>query len=274
MGMRVRIYTGNNKEENYVLRCFRSGCDADDVWFGDLDNYEPSDLAVVFGTYKKQIPVSYRRGHVVHEQKKHGLDTIIIETGYLNRGAGAHHHYAVGLNGLNGRADFKNKNSPGDRAAQFKVKPWRENGNHILVCGQVPWDASVDHIDFQKWAQHIVEVTNGLTDRPIIYRSHPLGKTPAPFGSRPSQNYWLEDDLKDCWCVVTFNSNSGVDAIMAGVPAVAMDEGSMILPVSTTISQINAPSKPDREQWLNDLSYAQWTPDEIAAGLTWAHLFK
>ena len=274
--IRVRIYTGTSKEENYVMRSFFSGCDCDDVWIGDLDHYEPSDVAVVFGTYKKHVPVSYRRGHVVHEQKKHGLDTVILETGYIDRGAGPHHYYAVGLNGLNGRADFKNKNSPADRAVKFldKLQPWREDGDHILLCGQVPWDASVQHIDFVKWTEDTADILQSLTGRPIVYRPHPLAKTHAPIGTKESQNYWIEDDLKNCWCVVTFNSNSGVDAIMSGIPAVAMDEGSMLKGVETNIGSVNNPFMPDRTQWLNDLSYAQWTPDEMAKGKAWDHLFR
>ena len=274
MGLRVRVYTSDNKDENYVLRAFFEGCGADDTWIGDLDNYEPSDIAVVFGTFKKQVPISFRRGHVVREQKRLGLDTVLLETGYLNRGAGPQHHYAVGLNGLNGRADFNNKNCPDNRAQPFMhmLKPWRQDGEHILLCGQVPWDASVDHIDFLKWVESTTRTIMRQSKRPIIYRPHPLAKTPPPWGVKLSTNYWLQDDLKDCWCVVTFNSNSGVEAIVGGVPAVAMDEGSMIMGVETNIGQIESPRMPDRQQWLNNLCYAQWTPEEMKEGMAWDHL--
>jgi hypothetical protein len=274
--MKVRVYVSDNVAEIGVLQAFYDGCKADDKWIGSLDHYEPSDIAVVFGTYKKDVPVSYRRGHVVHEQERLGLDTIIVETGYINRGARADHHYAVGLNGLNGRADFKNKNSPDDRAGRFisNLKPWRKDGDHILMCGQVPWDASVQHINFQKWAQETAETIVGLTNRRIIYRPHPLAKTQTPWGASESKNYWLEDDLENCWCVVTFNSNSGVDAIMAGIPSVACDEGSMIMPVATGLGAINTPNKPNRIQWLSDLCYAQWTPAEMMEGKTWDHISR
>ena len=274
--MRVRIYTSNHKEKNYVLRAFHSGCNVPDLWIGDLDHYEPSDVAVVFGTYKKSVPVSYRRGHVIHEQKKHGLQTVIVETGYIDRGAGPDHYYAVGLNGINGRADFRNDDSPSDRARKFfgKLKPWRSSGDHILLCGQVPWDASVQHIDFVGWTQSTAEVLQGLTDRPIVYRPHPLAKTDPPTGTIKSKNYWIEDDFRNCWCTVTFNSNSGVDSVLSGIPAVAMDEGSMLKDMVANIGSIDNPPTPDRAQWLRDLAYAQWTPREMAQGETWDHLFR
>jgi hypothetical protein len=265
------VYTSNNKDENYVLEAFYEGVTGDKE-IKDLDDYRPSEVAVVFGTYKKQVPISYRRGHVVHSQKAIGKDTIILETGYLNRGSGKHRHYAVGLNGLNGRADFKNKNSPADRTSRFRdlVKPWRTEGSHILLCGQVPWDASVDHIDFVKWTDTTAAMIARATTREIKYRPHPLGQTPTPPHAVRSQNHWLQDDLEDCWCCVTFNSNSGVDAALQGIPVIAMDEGSMVMPIANSLGEINSPRTPDRQQWLNDLCYAQWTPAEMDKA--WKHL--
>jgi len=268
----IVVYTSNNEDENYVLERFYDAC-PEEKTLTDLDNYEPSDIAVVFGTYKKNIPISYRRGHVVHSQKLAGKDTIILETGYLNRGSGKNNHYAVGLNGVNGRADFKNKNSPADRSDRFRdlMRPWK-SGSHILICGQVPWDASVDHIDFVKWTQTTTSMIQRSTTRKIIYRPHPLVRTPTPEGAERSRKHYLEDDLEDCWCCVTFNSNSGVEAALMGVPVVAMDEGSMAMPVANSLHEIRNPRKPDRQQWLNDLCYAQWLPSEM--GEAWKHLMS
>ena len=276
--MQVIVYTADNESENNVLRAFYDGCEADkDI--RDLDHYETSDVAVVFGTFKKQIPVSYRRGNVVYQQKARGKDVVILETGYIFRGAGESNYYAAGLNGLNGRADFKNEGSKPDRALQLverglQVKPWRESGTHILLCGQVPWDASVDHIDFLKWAEATADMLSATTKRPIVYRPHPLAKTPAPRGTTLSTNRRIEDDLIDCWCVVTFSSNSGVDAALNGIPVVAMDEGSMVKSITTNIASIENPKMPSRTNWLSDIAYAQWTPQEMREGLAWKHLFQ
>lgn len=276
--MKVIVYTANNDSENNVLQAFYDGCEAEkDI--RDLDGYEPSEVAVVFGTHKKQVPISYRRGNVVHQQKARGKDVVILETGYIFRGSGEDNYYAAGLNGLNGRADFRNKNSNPDRLSDLiskglRIKPWRETGTHILLCGQVPWDASVDHIDFLKWTAVTADVLYRATGRPVVYRPHPLAKTPAPPGTTLSVNKSVEEDLEDCWCVVTFNSNSGLDAVLNGIPVVAMDEGSMAMPVATNIGSIDAPKMPDRIQWLSDIAYAQWTPQEMREGETWAHLFR
>jgi len=75
--------------------------------------------------------------------------------------------------------------------------------------------------------------------------------------------------------VVTFNSNSGVEALLQGVPVLAFDEGSMVWSLcNRSLSDIESPSLPDRAQWLNDLSYAQWTLAEMKEGLAWKHLYR
>lgn len=271
--MRVRAYTANDEDENYVIKAFAEGC-PEDVVVSDLDDYEPSDLAVVFGTYKKHVPVSYRRGHVVHRQLNKGLNVVILETGYINRGAGKDNHYAAGLNGLNGRAKFNNANSPNDRWMKLgvKVKPWRKDGSHILICGQVPWDASVDHLNFTQWAHETTGRLQRVSPREIVYRPHPLAFTPTPSGCVPSSNKSLHDDLKDCWAVVTCNSNSAVEAALEGIPVIATDVGSMAWSIADPLHNIEYLSMPDRTQWLSNLAYAQWTPDEMKKGEAWTTL--
>ncbi len=191
---------------------------------------------------------------------------IVLETGYINRGNGEDNHYAAGFNGLNGRADFKNKNMPPDRWGKLgiSVKPWRTDGKHILLCGQVPWDASVDHIVFEDWLGLTRRLIAEATERPVRFRPHPQISKP---------DLSLDEDLEDCWAVVTFNSNTAVDAAIRGIPVFVSDLGSMALTVANTdLGVIELPHTPERQQWLNDLAYTQWTPSEMKEGLAWAHL--
>lgn len=275
--MQVRVYLGNNENENYVLSAFHEGCGAEDKTLADLDDYQPSDVAVIMGTFKKFVPISYRRGNVYHRQLEEGLRTVILESGYINRGNGPDNHYAAGLDGINGRAWFNNAGSPSDRLLKLgiKVQPWRITGEHILLCGQVPWDASVDFINFVEWAHRTAGRLQAVSSRRIVYRPHPLAYTPTPDGCVKSSNRALADDLKNCWACVTFNSNSAVEAAIAGIPVFAFDEGSMALPIANySLDRIETPNMPDRTQWLSDLAYTQWTPAEMRTGEVWQRLFR
>jgi hypothetical protein len=272
--MKVRVYWGGDEKEDYVLEKMYDGCPYQKS-FVPLDEYEPSDIAVVMGVFKKHVPRSFKRGHVIEEQKKNGATVVVVETGFLNRGDGRTNHYAVGLNGLNGRGEYRNRNSPPDRREKLGVilEPWKQ-GEHILLCGQVPWDASVDFTDHRKWLEQTARALALHSSRTVVFRPHPKCQM-APIPDTVYSCRQLGQDLMDAWAVVTFNSNTAVEAVIQGIPVFAADVGSMAMPVANAdLSRIETPDMPDREQWLNDLCYTQWTPEEMKEGLPWKHLFS
>lgn len=283
--MSVRVYLSGNPEHDRVLQAFYDGCGAANKVLTDLANYEPSDVAVIFGMRKSQVPLSWPRGEVFQRQRDNNLNVVVLETGYINRGGGEHHHYAAGINGLNGRADFRNKGMSDLRAQALRsvaygleLKPWREYGRNVILCGQVPWDASVDGTEHVRWLGLTAGKLMETVDRPIIFRPHPLGPKFTIPGTIQSTNRPLDADLHQdggAHAVVTFNSNSAVEALLEGVPVYAEDAGSMAYGMgAATLADLAQPAMPDRLQWLADLAYAQWTPAEMREGKAWAHLFR
>lgn len=262
--MRVNFYLSGNPVHDRVIKALYEGCPEDKKLITGW-SYDDPDIAVVFGVYKSKVPISFPRGEIIKKHRQRNKDVIVLETGYVNRGDGENHYYAAGFNGLNGRADFKNKNMP-DARLFFDLKPWRNSGSHVLLCGQVPWDASVEGTDHVAWLNTTYDHLKRATWRDVIYRPHPDIEKP----SEP-----LEAVLKRSWAVVTFNSNSAVDAVLQGIPVFAFDEGSMAYSVANKdLSLISEPRLFDRHQWACDLSYSQWTPQEMRDGKTWAHLFR
>lgn len=227
--------------------------------------YVPCDVAVVFGIRKDAVPLSQFRGNIIDRHKAEGKPVIVIDSGYVKRDK----YFAVGLNGLNGRADFKNANSPADRWQSLGVDlaPWREDGGLILLCGQIPWDASVQHTDHLAWCEGILKRLKEATTKETRYRPHP--KLKGVVNQVP-----LAQEMESAHAVVTFSSNSGVDAAIAGVAVFAFDEGSMAWPVANkSLAWIDSPIKPPREQWAHNLAYTQWTIEEMKEGKPWRHLF-
>jgi hypothetical protein len=273
----IRVYLSGNEVHDRVLKAFYDGL-PEEKRLVEKWAYEPSDVAVVFGVRKSKVPISFPRGEVISQQRKNNLGVLVLETGYINRGDGENHHYAAGWNGLNGRADFKNKGSPDDRAILLRRKHglrllrYRDSGDNVIVCGQVPWDASVDHSDHQAWLQQTVWKLKSLTNKRIVFRPHPLAKL-EPFAGCGYSTGSFRDELQNAHAVVTFNSNSGVEALIEGVPVFAADEGSMVWGVCNRyLEDINKPEMHIRDQWINDLAYTQWTPAEMREGLAWKHL--
>lgn len=271
--MRLAYLSGNPVHDR-VIQAFAEGCGAE---LRTFDQYEPSDVAIIFGVRKSRVPISWPRGHVFQSQRKNNLDVVVLETGYINRGDGETHHYAAGFNGLNGRADFRNKGMPGDRLEKLRQSHlvrflrWREKGSHIVLCAQVPWDASVDHMDYMKWLQDTVDALRAINRR-VVFRPHPKARlNPIPgfdYSTEP-----LKTDLQNAHCVVACNSNACVEAVIEGIPAIVTDEGSMAWDVAgKSLEDLGSPPTGDREQWASDLAYSQWTLAEMKSGEAWAHL--
>jgi len=210
-----------------------------------LDDPIDCDLAVFW---------SHKFYNVIKHQKKNNADYICLERGFVDRENYAH----VGWNGHNGRADFKNAGAPSDRFERFQhmLKPWKQDGDYLLIMGQVPGDASTMGVELNLiWD----DVGNKAAELDIntIYRPHPLVEYTCP----------LEVSLKNALAVIAWNSNSSVDAVLAGVPSIVLDEGSMAWPVSS--HEIGEIVRPDRTKWLHELAYAQWSRTEISSGECW-----
>jgi hypothetical protein len=214
----------------------------------------PTDLLVMWGA---------KRRDVAERARKEGADVCILERGYLGD---RFNWTSVSFGGgLNGRAQFRINPQVFDRCRWQRQVPhypsaWREeDGGRALIMGQVPGDQSIRGMDFSKWVTDTTAELSRLGYQPR-HRPHPGDRR----GFR-SPVIPLEADLASADLVVTWNSNSAVDAVLAGVPTVAMDRGSMAWPV--TAHEIGkAIIRPDRSEWLARLAWKQYSLQEMESG--------
>jgi hypothetical protein len=195
---------------------------------------------------------------------------LLMELGYIGDRLA---QCSLAWDGLNGRGKHPECQDKGERfAALSELKPWRErrNGKALLV-GQVEGDMSLADVNIRAWYKSTVEALKA-SGYVVTFRPHPLAvergqgnvKCGADFHSRAP----LADDLAAHDLVVTYNSNTGVDAALAGVPLVVADaQGAMAAPVASC-GDIETVT-PDRQAWANRLAWCQWSPDEIASGFAW-----
>lgn len=274
--MKANFYLSGDEVHDRVIESLYEGCPVKKE-LRDVRFYEPSEVAIVFGVYKKAVDFSKFRGKVIEEQKRSGKNVVVLETGYLNRGNGAENHYAAGFNGLNGRADFRNEESPPDRFEKLgiELKPWiKKEDGVVLLCSQVPWDASVQNINMTEWILDMAHLMHQITDKRIVFRPHPLAKMP-PLNGMEYSTVPVKEDLKRAFAVVTYNSNTAVEAVMEGIPSFSFDVGSMAYEVTShNLNTLEKFYTPDRKQWAYNLAYCQWTLDEMRKGETWEHLFR
>ena len=208
---------------------------------------------------------------------------IILENSYLNNVQGKEKEWvSAGWNGLNGRADFCNKNSPDDRWKKHfndgRLKEYT-NGEYILIPLQINGDQSLKYLGSGVNYQSMCESIRKHTDLPILIRDHPTRPNTHP-KIKEVKNVKYADfrlpiqiAIAGAKCVVTINSNAGVDSALAGKPVISIDKGSMVWNISDhDFKSINSPKFHDRTQWCNDIAYAQWHPSELKSGEAWDHL--
>jgi hypothetical protein len=233
-----------------------------------------ADAAVIWS----QVWAGKMRGNqqVWQEYTQTGRPVVVLEVGNLNRNT----TWRVGLNGINSFECFGATGQGPERAQKLGLtaRPWTHQGDHVVICTQrgdsEQWAGQPTP---EIWAGEVIKQTQQHTDRPIVIRPHPRFRfrqswpgveihkpVPVP-GTYDSYNF--DQALYNAWAVVNWNSGPGIESAIKGVP-VFTSPVSLSAPVGNfELANIEKPLRPERQQWLNDLAYTEWTVEEIKQGL-------
>jgi hypothetical protein len=307
MIIKTFLETAGNFEERELLTKFHQGIESTlkISAFNDLEDprsayidigreYSNCDVAIVMGSWKERDNLHH---NVRQSIVKNSKCFVVVETPLLGRVVSKKNtHLRVGVNGfLNNSGKFITRDCPNDRLTEMNImwNGWHHNkSGDIYVLLQLPGDASLRQINIYSWAMFVIENVRKYSDRKIVIRTHPghtikdndefykfianlLIMDPKVSVSL-GKDTLLQYDLKNAYCTITYSSGSGIDSILQGVPTIATDPGNFAWDVSSRyISDINNLSMPDDStipQWLQNLSYSQWTVDEMLNGTVWKHL--
>lgn len=202
---------------------------------------------------------------------------IVLEVGGIKRGT----TWKVGVNGINRDGDYRPSGNNNDRARSLglELKPWRTDGEYILICGQ--HDKSLQWQGMPSMSQWIMNTIDALQihyEYPIVFRPHPRCKLPDI--ERQYKNVYRQDpvhvsgtyddfdmNFNKVKYTVSWNSNPGIHSIINGVPA-HVGPSSLAFDVGCPhLLMVDNPYMPDRQQWLNDYAWTEYTVDEIAQGM-------
>ena len=204
---------------------------------------------------------------------------VVLEVGGIKRGT----TWKVGINGINRDAYFGEKNNDKNRAKSLglKLKPWSTEGKYILIAGQhdksLQWKAQPR---MSNWFLQTYDKIRKHTDRPIIFRPHPRCRLETiehglkhVYRQEPRHVSGTYDDFdmqfNNIWATISYSSNPGVHSVISGVPSF-VSNSSLAYPVANDIDflhDIENPAMPDRDQWLNDYAWTEYTVEEISQGL-------
>lgn len=220
----------------------------------------PCDLLVLWGVRRREWIAAQR-----HAAGR--MSVCILERGYV---ADRFAWTSVSFGGLlNGRAEFRGPfedPSRWDKYFSHLMHPWRSSGEYALIMEQIPGDTAVFGVnlpDFYHRAKAAFARQMAVRVRPHPNLSPRQGKENIVSALRS-----LARDLDGAKVVVTWNSNSGVDAVLAGVPTIAIDRGSMAWDV-TGHNLAAIPPTPDRTAWAHRIAWCQYSRDEMESGYAW-----
>jgi hypothetical protein len=229
-----------------------------------------ADVAVGYGQRAPELFAAYRAA---------GHHFVYIDLGYWDRKplhdylAGCH---KVVVDARDPNAYLMQRGHEGRRfkALGLRVRPWRTTGTHIVLAGMSAKAARTSGYGYLEFERATATMLRALTDRPIVYRPKPSGNDRTDIkGTRICPTTMtLDDCLADAWAVVTYRSNVGVDALVAGIPIYTVEGAARLLSMPS-LDLIRDPPLPDnRSAFMSALAWAQWTPEEMATGACWAWL--
>jgi len=162
----------------------------------------------------------------------------------------------------------------------LNLKPYRSNGNYILICLQRNGGWSMQGLSVQQWLDETIVKIKKYTDRAIVVRAHPGDKKTKAYlkinhkgVSVSPDNRLLIDDLKNAWATIVYNSSPSVSSLIEGVPTFLTDplpQNSQTYGVANTdLSKLENPDMPDRQAWIERLAMCHWNFGELKSGEAW-----
>lgn len=290
----------NGDEKSSALKYFAEGVNR----VGDQGtvierNYEPCDVGVIIGNAFDANPGKVGLRHynvrkaVMTEQAAAGRYWLSADSNvfiYLDR-SNPHKYLRYSFNGVFPATGIYCNDNPGDQNwnqikqhYNFDLRPWRTQGNHILITLQRPMGWSMRGQDLMSWLRKTVKQIRAHSDRPLRVRWHPGDwKNYPQFAEQlksfklvvsPQDRHILED-LENCWALVCHNSTPSSVAVMEGIPAFITDDPSYCQAgavANRDFSQLENPGMPDRDLWIRQLAQCHWNFEDLRSGRCWRHM--
>jgi len=153
----------------------------------------------------------------------------------------------------------------------LELKPWREGGDHVLLCGQRGIGSKLMHSpdDWHLRLRHKLK-----TDRMVKVRAHPKSRLSQDQGFIQIQPASLDEHLAGAWAVVVWSSGAGTKALMDGIPVFYAAPHSFLEGAAERLKDgdIDAPRPGDRLPVFERMAWSQWRASEIASGEAFVRL--
>lgn len=266
-------YTTSKPPQNQVVQAFANSVGAKVLPVEDfLKNGLPANASgvIFFG-------LLFGTARILRECSSKSVDFFYIDHAYFLSGYNSPTWMRVTKNGF-----VQNNFIPSDSGrwnSNFNI-PLKEynhkNKERILILP--PSDAVSRTFGAQTWLKTTIRNLRMYTDRPIVVRQKPgpvLNADMTKTISRKKYKYseTLEEQLGKAYCVIAYNSNVAIDALIGGIPVIC-SKNCAAYPLSNSISNIETLIEYKRLPLLYSLSQGQYNLTEIKNGTAYRSISK
>lgn len=290
MGSLPKIKNHNLKVQ--IMQAFAEGAKRAGarVFVGDLQRrLVNARLAVIIGWVGMNFsgPHIYFRQAIIEHQKKIGGRVMPIDGSCFKFSHSGDMWLRYSLDSVfYDEGEYANQNCTAEKwnaianTLNLQLKPWRENGDHMLICLQRDSGWNAKGFDQVHWLGKTLKIIRAQTERPIFIRPHPSNELDWTEPVRKwkkitvidSTKRSLEQDLRNAHSAFFYNSSSSVAAVLNGVPAFVSESSAVTWEVcNQRTKDVENPIMPDREQWLYNLAGCHWTIEHSRNGDIYRH---
>jgi hypothetical protein len=215
--------------------------------------------------------------HLFEMAKNQNLDVYYIDHAYFGRGYKNPCWMRITKNGFIQNlilSDINEKRYETHFDTNFKDYNFTNKNNIVLLP---PSNVMTKVFNQSEWEKNTIEKIRKYTDRPIVVRRKDgpsiddLLINPTKAKSRNVYEKSLEEELRDAYCVVAFNSTAALDALKMGVPVIC-EKYCPAFPLSHAFDQIENLQEKDRLKLFKSLACGQYTFDEVSQTKTFNYL--
>jgi len=261
------IQTTKPRTEKYV-KWFAQGTP------GPATVYNPKEITALPEEELAFYGILAGSGEIYKRCEKQKKNFYYIDHSYFANGHEPPHWLRIVKNG---HALTELKDVPNDRYEKhFKreIKPWQKTGKDILFLP--PTFAIEDFFGLEDWVTESLQTLSQATDRYVDVREKPYN----PMVEKDRYGFTVKKDRPTDhkgpidWsryhAVVTFNSNTVIEALHNGVPVFCDPRASAATPISETdFSKIETPKYGDRQALFASLAYGSFNQSELQDGTAW-----
>ena len=243
-----------------------TGYGADEFTIGGGGEFVPSRDEMYANTTMPMCGAGFFKPQWLEICKKYNLKFYNLDSGYFGN-LKKKIYFRVSVNEFQITCPIIKR--PADRWEKLNINLESfKRGKQIVI---VPPDRKIVHAlglgSEDLWIDTIIAEIKKYSDRPIKIR-----KRPEVRADRIITNTFKDFIKDDTYCVIGHQSNALVEAVMCNIPVISLGNSSTKVIYNKDISkieQLEVISDEEKYEWLNHLSYSQFTKEELKSGFAW-----